>query len=110
MKLKPYPKVTHKTYGEGEITSIDYFFERIYVMFPDAWDGGILEVAIEPEELEFIYDPDHLLTEALKALRVVKKIAEDVDSPWWMDIPDRGGIDIDKIDQILSKHNDDPNK
>ena len=57
MEIKPCPNVIHKTYGEGEVTEIDYKFNKIYVRFKRAWTNAVMEVGICPEELEFVSTP-----------------------------------------------------
>ena len=43
-----------------------------------------------------------LFPEMVAVLEEVLKTVEDIDE-WWIDCPDRGGIDTDKIEELLKK-------
>ena len=74
MKMKACPNVIHKTYGEGEVTEIDYKFNKIYVRFKRAWTNAVMEVGICPEELEFVSTPLQQATPDPSADCLQKKI------------------------------------
>jgi len=39
----------------------------------------------------------------LEALQYVITVIKDDDSPWWMDCPDKGGFDVEKLETAIEK-------